>query len=381
MSRLGSFLKGVRVLDLSLFLPGPLASLLLADMGAEVLKIEPPAGDGMRQLGPRDGDGKPLFYETVNAGKSVRRIDLKSEDGRGELVRLVADADILLEGFRPGVMARLGLDYETLAQVNPRLIYCSMSGFGAEGPLAHVAAHDVNFLALAGVLYRNGTERPDYFDPPVADSSASLFAVISVLGALQARTRDGRGCRVDLALADTVMPLQLFQVAALGAIGANPGPGETYLNGGAAFYRVYETGDARHVVLGAAEHKFWRNFCEAAGRADWAERYADPMPQAALADEVAAYFRTLNLDQCIARFGSAECCFSPVLDLEAAVGSAHHSERGLVRQTSDGALQSLFPALVDGARPASRPPMREAAADVGWRPAARPAAAAGGGRK
>src|SRR4051794_29058191 len=174
-SRLGQFAHGVKVLDLSAFLPGPLAALLLADMGADVLKIEPPAGDGMMQIGPRDAAGRPVFYEAVNAGKSLRRMDLKQPEQRAEFLPLGAGFDVLIEGFRPGVMARLGLGYPALREVNPGLIFCSLSGYGAAGPLARAAGHDNNYLASAGVLHRNGQTGPMFFDPPVADVSSSLF--------------------------------------------------------------------------------------------------------------------------------------------------------------------------------------------------------------
>ncbi len=357
-SRLGLFARGVRVLDLSAFLPGPLASLLLADMGAEVLKVEPPAGDAMMQLGPRDPAGQPVFYGAVNAGKAVRRMDLKQPGMRAEFLRLVEGFDVLIEGFRPGVMQRLGLDYPVLRRVNPGLIYCSLSGYGASGPMAQAAGHDANYLAASGVLHRNGQDLPVFYDPPLADVSGSLFGVIAILGALRAREADGLGCEIDIGLADTPMPLQLFQVAEHGATGAVPQPRETYLNGGAAYYQVYATWDGRHIALGAIEPKFWAAFCGAACRPDWAARQAETLPQAALTADVAALIATLTLDECVARFAAADCCVSPVLDLGEAIASPHHRGRGLVRPAPDGALQALFPARVDGLPPASRPPLR-----------------------
>ena len=361
-SRLGSFARGVRVLDLSAFLPGPLAGLLLADMGAEVLKIEPPDGDAMRQIGPRDDGGEPVFHGAVNAGKTVRRMDLKQPEVRAEFLRLVEEHDVLIEGFRPGVMRRLGLDYETLRRVNPGLVYCSLSGYGASGPLAQAAGHDANYLAASGVLHRNGREAPGFYDPPVADVSGSLFGVIAILGALRARDADGRGCEIDIGLADTPMPLQLFQVAEYGANGTVPQRQETYLNGAAAYYQVYATQDGRHVTLGAVEPKFWAAFCTAAGCPDWVARQAEPLPQTALIADVAALIATMTLQDCVARIGPADCCLSPVLDLGEAVASPHHASRGLVREAPDGALQALFPARVDGVPPASRPRLRTAEA-------------------
>lgn len=359
VSRLGRFLHGVRVLDLSWFLPGPLASLLLADMGAEVLKIEPPAGDPMRGLGPQDDAGCGVFHAAVNAGKAVLRLDLKRADDHAAFLDLVRGADVLIEGFRPGVMARLGIGWPALRAVNPRLIYCSISGYGTTGPLAQAAGHDNNYLANAGIMHRNGEAMPSFFDPPVADGTGSLFAAMTILGALHARHADGHGCHLDIALADTAMPLQLFQVAAHGFDGSVPQPGGTYLNGGAAYYRSYRCADGRHATLGAIEPKFWRAFCTAAERPDWIARQADALPQHALMEAVAAMFATLTLEQAVARFGSVDCCFSAVLDLGEAVASPHHSARRLVRRSAEGALQSLFPAWVDGLPPATRMPVRE----------------------
>jgi len=375
VTRLGLFARGVRVLDLSAFLPGPLASLLLADMGAEVLKVEPPSGDAMTQLGPRDAEGRPLFYVALNAGKSVRRMDLKQEAAREEFLRLVAEFDVLIEGFRPGVMERLGLGYRVLREINPGLIYCSLSGYGATSPMARRAGHDANYLAASGVLHRNGADAPAFYDPPLSDVTGSLFGVIAILGALRAREADGQGCAIDIGLADVAMPLQLFQIAAYGATGANPQRRRTYLNGGAAYYQVYATADGRHVALGAAEPKFWRAFCEAAGRPDWIGREAESLPQAVLIAEVAGLIGTLTSAECEARFADPNCCVSPVLDLGEAVASPHHRARGLVRRAPDGTLQALFPALVDGVPPAHRPalrPAREKEAEAPCRTAPRP---------
>lgn len=358
-SRLRLFARGLRVLDLSAFLPGPLASLLLVDMGAEVLKIEPPAGDAMMQLGPCDADGAPVFYQAVNAGKTVRRMDLKRPEVRAEFLDLVENFDVLIEGFRPGVMRRLGLGYDVLRERNPGLIFCSLSGYGASGPMAQAAGHDANYLANAGVLHRNGRDAPVFYDPPMADLAGSLFGVIAILGALRAREADGLGCEIDIALADTPMPLQLFQVADHGATGTVPQPRSTYLNGGAAFYQVYATSDGRHIAVGAIESKFWRAFCLAAERPKWVPRQSETQPQAALIADVAAYVSSLTLADCMSRFGGTDCCTSAVLDLGEAIASPHHRQRGLVRASPDGALQALFPAHIDGLPPASRAALRQ----------------------
>jgi crotonobetainyl-CoA:carnitine CoA-transferase CaiB-like acyl-CoA transferase len=356
MSFLHGFLSGIRVVDLSRHLPGPLATLLLADMGAEVLKIEPPSGDELRTMGPPTSHGASAYFEAVNAGKMTRRLNLKRDDDRNEFYNLVRGVDVVVESFRPGVMSRLGADYERLQTLNPRLIYCSISGYGAGSPLEATAGHDINYLARAGAV-TGVTATSDGI--PVTDDAGALFAAIAILGALHGRARDGRGCRIDLALADVVMPMQLFQLAALGVTGRSPVPDTGLLNGGAACYRVYTTADGKHVSLGAIEPKFWRAFCEAAERSDWIARQGDALPQRALIDEVSALFGRLTLAECESRFGPADCCYAAVLDLADAVQSPHVLARGLVRRGASGLLEALFPAIVDGERPSSRPALRE----------------------
>lgn len=360
MSRLNSFLSGVRVLDLTRHLPGPLSTLLLVDMGAEVLKIEPPQGDELRYLSPKDSRGRPIYFEAINAGKHTRTMDLTDATQRAEFLELVKGFDVLVESFRPGVMGRLGLAYPDLRDVNPRLVYCSMSGYGKNSPLSKVAGHDANYLALAGTLAGTGTaETPLYFTPPVADCTSSLIAIAAILGALYARKTTGQGCEIDLAIADVVMPLQTFQLAMLGATGLSPKREGDFLNGGAAYYRVYRTRDDRHVALGAVEPKFWEAFCKAVNRRDWIARQADPVPQTGLIEELSRLFSSLSLNQCQGIFEPADCCFTPILDLQQAVESSHHQARGLVRRNVAGIYEGLFPVRVDGLPPVSRVPLVE----------------------
>ncbi|MGB7297724.1 MAG: CoA transferase [Burkholderiaceae bacterium] len=355
---IGNFLAGVRVLDLSQYIPGPLGSLMLADMGADVIKIEPPTGDPMQHLGPRSPQGTPLFYETLNAGKSVLRLDLKSAQGIDTLHELVQSADVLIEGFRPGVMTRLGIDYPALSKPNPRLIYCAISGYGAGGELTNKAGHDANYLAEAGVLDRNGGEQPCYFDPPIADEAGSLYAALAIVGALHGRHTTGVGCHIDIALADVIMPLQLLPIAAYGADGTVSGRGETYLNGGAAYYNVYATSDGHYIVVGAVEEKFWRTFCTAADRADWIARQHEPLPQRSLMRDLGRQISQWTLADCVQRFTDDDCCFSPVVPMDQAMAAARVAERDLVRTSPDGHLQALFPARINGLAPASRAPLR-----------------------
>jgi crotonobetainyl-CoA:carnitine CoA-transferase CaiB-like acyl-CoA transferase len=182
--------------------------------------------------------------------------------------------------------------------------------------------------------------------------------VIAILGALRERDRTGRGCEIDMGLADAVWPLQSFQVADYGERGYSPGPEETYLNDGAAWYRAYRTRDGRLVALGAAGGGFWQRFCQAARRPEWIAREGDPLPQRALIAEVERFFASITLEECVARFMPADCCFSPVLTLAEGIESEQCRARGLVRRAPSGALQALFPARVDGEPPESRPPLR-----------------------
>jgi alpha-methylacyl-CoA racemase len=358
VSRLNTFLSGIRVIDLSRHLPGPLATLLLADMGAQVIKIEPPGGDDLRTMGPCGPRGHSVYFDAVNAGKTTRRMNLKDPDARKGLLRLVETSDVLVESFRPDVMARLGLDYETVKQFNSRLIYCSLSGFGAKGPLSQKAGHDLNYVSLAGTLSRSATCEPMLPEALLADNAGALFASLAIVGALHGRTRDQRGCHLDLALADAVLPLQLFQVAALGMPHQPPAYGFGQLNGGAAYYRIYATSDGAHVSLAAIEHRFWEAFCTAAERREWISRHGDAFPQTALTHEVDEMFRTMSLVECERRFGNVDCCLSTVLDLTSAIASEHKRSRGLVQRETDGGLHPLLPVLVDGEPPLSRSPLR-----------------------
>lgn len=357
MTGVSTCLDGVRILDLSQYISGPFASLMFADMGAEVIKIESPSGDPMRDLGPRTATGDPVFYGALNAGKSLLHLDLKTDGGRAHIQKLLADTDILIEGFRPGVMARLSLDYATLRVAYPSLIYCSISGYGVDAPLATAAGHDGNYLAVSGILHRNGTAKPNFFDPPIADMSGALFAAIAILGALNARNGSGEGAHIELGLADTLMPMQLMQIADWGANGTVPVRQSTYLNGAAAYYQIYETADAQHVMLGPVELKFWHNFCLSAGREDWIARHDDPLPQHELIAEVSDFFARHEAADIVTRFHGVECCLSPVLDLGEALGSQQTLARGLVKSGESG-LQALFPAYFDGQTSSLRPPLR-----------------------
>lgn len=353
---LRSFLEGVRVVDLSRHLPGPLATLLFADMGAEIVKIEPPEGDEMRGVGALGATGSSLSFDALNANKTSRRIDLKSGAGKEELLQLTDSADIVVESFRPGVLERLGVGFRVMRQRNPRLICCAMSGFGQSGAMAQVPAHDINYLGLTGLLaYSGNRSGPAIPTPPLADVTASLFGMAAILGALHKRGKDGFGCEIDLGVADCAMVPQIMQLAELRSAGS-PARGAEFNTGGTAYYNVYSTSDGAMIALGAIEPRFWANFCRAAGREDWVPRHGDAMPQTALIEEASAFFAAMTAAEANERFASAQCCFSPVLDLEDAIRTQHMADRRLVVNGPDGLVQALFPVHIDGQPPVPRQP-------------------------
>src|SRR5512141_2488148 len=258
-------LSGLFVLDFTTLLPGPLASLMLAEAGAEVIKIERPGGEDMRRFPPIfDGESAP--FALLNRGKKNLTLDLKNEADRDKLKPLLKRADILLEQFRPGVMARLGLGYDELRSVNPRLIYCSISGYGQSGPRVDEAGHDINYIGNTGLLDLQPGPAENPVVPPllVADIAGGSFpAVINILLALRARDQSGQGCQLDIAMSDAMFTFGWYALALGSASGRFPAPGEMWLTGGSPRYQLYPTKDGKIVACGAIEQKFWMAFTAA----------------------------------------------------------------------------------------------------------------------
>jgi alpha-methylacyl-CoA racemase len=359
-SRLHQFLRGIRVVDLSRYLPGPLASLMLSDLGAAVIKVESPQGDGLETLGPLRAYGRSAWHEAINGGKEILRLDLKQAEDKEVLWQLLEDADIVLESFRPGVLAKMGFSIEQMRERNRRLIVASLSGYGQQGPLSQAAGHDINYLATAGFLSDVGADRhtPALVSPPVADTFGSMFALASILAALYGREKTGEGCYIDLALADAVAPILTFAFSELGAPQSRAARAEDFLSGGWACYGIYRCADGREVALGAIEPKFWAAFCEAAGHSEWGARHNEPLPQQALKEEVAAFFLGQTLEAVLLRFAQVDCCLSPVLDIASAAQTPHAKARGIVQRTAEGFTQAAFPVWVDGVPPSARGPLR-----------------------
>jgi alpha-methylacyl-CoA racemase len=351
-------LAGVRVIDLSQYIPGPFAAQILADLGADVVKVEPPGGEPMRRLGEVDGDGLTPGYKLVNAGKSVVRLDLKGEEGRRVLAELLSRADVLVESYRPGTLDRLGFGRERLAGLNPGLIHVALSGWGQDGPYRFRAGHDVTYMAVGGGLAVSGApQAPRMAFPPTADYAAAVQAALAAVAGLFHRGRGGDGAFLDVSLMETVLAWQGPTLTAA-ARGTLPPRGSDMLSGGAAWYQIYRTADDRFMAVGAIEHKFWEAFCTAVGRPDWIARHGEPMPQHALIAEVAALFSSAPLARWAVLFAQIDCCVEPVLDPSEVADHPHVRERGQVR-VRDGLVEALFGLRVNGGPPAPRTPVRD----------------------
>lgn len=361
-------LEGIRVLDLSQYIPGPYATRLLADLGADVIKIEQPGGDPLRTLaGPARIAPE---YLAMNGGKRVCELDLKDPLGHASFDRLLADADLLLESFRPGVLARLGYDPERLKSINPTLVHCALSGWGQTGPYRGKAGHDINYMSLGGGLDTSGVpERPHISFPPVADYASGLQAAFTALATLFGRS-SGAGVRsIDVSIMETVLSWQ-----AIGLTQSSEGRlarGADLLNGGAASYHLYRTSDGRFVSLGiVGERKFWLTFCAAVGRHDLKDRLFDPMPQLGLIEELSRLFSSRTMSEWDVVLSSVETCFQPVVTFEELPHHPHIIARQMVdRKDGPGRYDVRFPAWMEGEPPPQRPgPSFVASEGLEWLP-------------
>lgn len=356
-------LKGVKVLDLSLYIPGPLATLWLSDLGAEVVKVESPAGDPMRTMGPVDADGTTAFYKLANANKAIVTLDLKSAEGKETFARMVEKADVLLEGFRPGVMERLGFGPPRLQTLNPRLVHCALSGYGGTGPFATRAGHDVTYLAATGMLAAIGpAERPVMPFPPLADHAGAMLALNAILAALLKRATTGQGATIDVSLAEGALSW-MGGLLTMAERWGDPKREHDLINGGAAHYRIYRTKDGRFAAIAALEDKFWQAFCAAVDRPDWLARHDEPMPQTALINEMETLFASKTLAEWAALLEPCDCTFEPVLEPHEVVEHPHHRQRGFVSRSEQGLVEVVLPVRMDGERPRNRRPMTERSAE------------------
>jgi alpha-methylacyl-CoA racemase len=339
------------VLDLSSVGPASRASRWLADYGADVVKVGPTARKGSVLIDP------PFF--SYAAGRGLRRvaIDLKSAGGLAAFGRLAERADVLIESFRPGVAERIGIGYAALCARNPRIVYCSTSGYGQDGPYAQWAGHDLNYLAMTGFLDCS-TRRADGGPPipgaTVADAAAGgMHAVVAILAALVARDRTGEGARLDVAACDGVLALMSQQIDEYLAIGTLPGPGSNILTGRYACYDCYAAKDGRWLAVAAIEPHFYANLCKALGL----ERYAPYQEDDARQDEIRAAFREVFLtrtrDEWVAELGPADCCVAPVRSVPEVCADPHFAARRAWLEAEDpdrGRFRQLAPMLAGGMR-------------------------------
>jgi len=311
-------LDGIKVLDLTRYLPGPFATQILADFGADVIKVEETAGELGRFLPPFKG-GLGTRFCSVNRNKKSITLDLKSEKGKEIFKKLASGADIIIEQFRPGVMDKMGLGYNSLKTGNEGLIYCSLTGYGLSGPWFDRAGHDINYLNTAGVSAltagRDGV--PVMSSVQIADvAGGSLFAVIGMLLALFHRSRSGKGQLCDIAMMDGALSLLSYTVGEWCGKGSVPQTGREFLTGGFAMYNTYRCGDGKYVGLGAIEGKFWSGFCKKIGRDDLINSQFDISKQEEMISDINSIMQGKSRDQWVEFFAGSDICFTPVLDLD-----------------------------------------------------------------
>jgi alpha-methylacyl-CoA racemase len=306
-------LDGIKVLDFSHYIPGPFASLRLADFGAEVVKVEPPNGDLARS------EEFDYIFQANNANKKSISLNLKDQHDLEIVKKLIRKADILIEGFRPGVMKRLGLDYEEVSKLNSRIIYCSITGYGQQGELAMLGSHDINYMSLSGVLaqLKDRTGKPIHPSITLADMIGSFVAVEQILAALYARERTGKGMYIDVSLMDGLLAMMNNHFIIEHYSGYQKGVEQ--LAGTIVSYSIYETKDGRFVSLAALERKFWENFCLASEKKEWLDFHYSPANESNdIYQEICDWFKSKTLSEWMEFSRQVDCCLTPILEVNEA---------------------------------------------------------------
>ena len=354
-------LDGIIVLDLTRLLPGAVATMMLGDFGADIIKIEEPgSGDPARQLGA--GIKQPgAYFLATNRNKRSLAINLKQPAGRGIFLELAEKADVVVEGFRPGVMDRLGIGYERLKEINQRLVYCAITGYGQDGPYREKAGHDINYISIAGLLGVNGMKDAPPAIPGVqiADlAGGSMHAVIGILLALQARQRTGEGQLVDVSMMDGSLAMMYIPFAAYFANGAQPRRGAEGLSGRYACYRVYETRDGRYLALGALEPKFWENACRVLGCEEFIDKQFSDDAQNECIEALTDLLRGRTAGEWLELFEGVDTCLTLVKDIGEMIEDPQVKHRGLIAEIDQ--IKQIAPTVKLSATPAemrSRPPL------------------------
>ena len=316
-------LEGLKVLDFSTLLPGPYATLMLADMGAEVLKISSPSKyDLVMDYGTRiERTDISACQAWLGRNKKTMFLNLKTQEAREIICRLIMDYDIILEQFRPGVMKRLGLSYEDLKEINPRLIYCSLTGYGQTGPMRDVAGHDINYMSRSGIISHAGRAKagPSLMNIQIADIAVgSLNSVTGILAAVYHREKTGQGQYIDIAMLDGCVPFNSLDGAEFLVSGRQPQREGELLNGG-SMYDYYETSDGEYMSVGSLEPKFWENLCRTLGREDLIEGTVRPEDPEEVKEQLRQIFRTKTKAEWTKLFSGVDACVQPVLDLKEAL--------------------------------------------------------------
>ncbi|TIS79951.1 MAG: CoA transferase [Mesorhizobium sp.] len=346
-------LAGITVLDFSTLLPGPLASLLLAEAGADVVKIERPrTGEEMRNYAPNWGR-ESVNFSLLNRGKKSLALNLKDPEDRQALRPLLEKADVLIEQFRPGVMAKLGLDYETVAAINPGIIYCSITGYGQAGPKRDLAGHDLNYISDTGLLSLSmGTPTAPVVPPAlIADIAGGTYpAVMNILLTLLEKRLTGKGRRLDVAMTDNLFTFMYWAIGKGRASGQWPGNGTELVTGGTPRYRLYPTGDEKFVAAAPIEEKFWQTFCELIELEP--ELRDDAQSADTIGHRVAEIIRSKPAEHWRRRFAGKDCCCSIVVSIEEALADPHFKARGIFEHmliNEEGTRMPALPVPIDAA--------------------------------
>jgi crotonobetainyl-CoA:carnitine CoA-transferase CaiB-like acyl-CoA transferase len=338
-------LAGVRVLDLTRLLPGAMATLHLADMGADVVKIEDTdAGDYSRTMG-RVREGMSDSFRMLNRNKRAMRLDLKQARGREAFLRLAGRADVVVESFRPGVAARLGVGYDAVSAVNPRIVYCSISGYGQDGPYAQRAGHDINYTGYAGIGDQIGTaESPVVPNFQIADLlGGALVPAMGILAALLDARSSGKGRHVDVAMTDAALAHAVFPLLGFLERGKSPPRGTGMLDGGLACYNVYRTKDGRFMAVGALERKFWSALCDILGCPELEEKHIVYGAEAGpVKDRLTKIFAARTQRDWTEVFAGADCCVSPILAIDEALADEQLRARKMILE-ENGLTQFALP--------------------------------------
>ncbi|MGV3487456.1 MAG: CaiB/BaiF CoA transferase family protein [Tuberibacillus sp.] len=319
-------LEGIRVIDFTQYLPGPFATLRLADRGAEVIKVEPLAGDPARSMGSS-------VFSANNRNKKSIALNLKDTEGQSLALELIAHADVVVESFRPGVMKRLGLDYNSVSPVNEKIIYVSMTGFGQEGAMTALGSHDLNYLGLSGMLSQMTDTQAKPIHPSItlADLIGGLACSEAIASALYRREATGRGVFIDLSIMDAIFSMMTTHVMIAGTTGS--GRGVPALTGNFVHYHIYETKDGRYMSLSALEYKFWNHFCMAVGHSEWLEAFPNNLSVGTpLYQEMKRLFLTRTQKEWTKLGEEADCCLFPILETDEAVSSQYIRERQLIQE-------------------------------------------------